>query len=262
MNDFVDNTAAGRLQGEVHETGRTRARASIIPAPAFRMNTRHMNAKAAKSLSSLSLPEELIARIKQGFYAPGQRLIEADLMADFAVGRSQVRETLKTLVGEGYLSFEKNRGACVRRFTRQEAVERARVREMLEGLAARQVAERKLDRATRAQLKQLQKDLDRGAKDKDFQAYSRLNEEFHEFILVQSGNEYAADLLRRLSVPLFRQQFTDLFTIDGLFTRNEDHRSITQAILDEDPDAAERAMREHVGNGIRAMLTLPDGVFA
>ena len=93
-------------------------------------------------------------------------------------------------------------------------------------------------------------------------SYSGLNEEFHEFILVQSGNEYAADLLRRLSVPLFRQQFTGLFTTEGLFDRNEDHRRITEALLAEDPVAAERAMREHVGNGIRAMLTLPDDVFA
>ncbi len=223
-----------------------------------------MNAKkkAAKSTSVHSLPDQLIARIKRGFYAPGQRLIEADLMTDFDIGRSMVRETLKTLVGEGYLSFEKNRGACVRRFTRQEAVDRAHVREVLEGLAARQVAERRLDKAARQQLKQLQKDLDKGAKDKDFNTYSRLNEEFHEFILVHSGNVYAADMLKRLSVPLFRQQFTGLFTIEGLFTRNEDHRKITQAILDEDPDAAERAMREHVGNGIRAMLSLPDDVFA
>lgn len=229
-----------------------------------------MNAKAAASAASATaeidsvqaLSEQLITRIKQGFYAPGQRLIEADLMTDFGIGRSKVRETLKTLVGEGYLSFEKNRGACVRRFTRQEAVDRARVREMLEGLAARQVAERGLDKAARAQLKQLQKALDKGAKDKDFNTYSGLNEEFHEFILTHSGNVYAADLLKRLSVPLFRQQFNGMFTIEGLFARNEDHRKITEAILAEDPEAAERAMREHVGNGIRAMQTLPDDVFA
>ncbi len=222
-----------------------------------------MPAKAAEATSVQSLSDQLIERIKRGVYAPGQRLIEADLMTDFAIGRSQVRETLKTLVGEGYLSFEKNRGACVRRFTRQEAVDRARVREVLEGLAARQVAERRLDKVGRQQLKQLQKDLDKGAKDRDFGNYSRLNEEFHEFILVHSGNVYAADLLKRLSVPLFRRQFTGLFTTtEGLFTRNEDHRKITQAILDENPEAAEQAMREHVNNGICAMLALPDDVFA
>jgi DNA-binding GntR family transcriptional regulator len=221
-----------------------------------------MTANAAESTSVQSLSDQLIARIKRGFYAPGQRLIEADLMADFAIGRSKVREALKTLVGEGYLSFEKNRGACVRRFTRQEAVDRARVREMLEGLAARQVAESALDKASRQQLKDLQKALDKSAKDKDFKTYSKLNEEFHDFILVHSGNAYAADVLKRLSVPLFRQQFTGLFTIEGLFARNEDHRKITRAILDEDPDAAEQSMRDHVCNGIRAMLTLDDDKFA
>lgn len=223
---------------------------------------RHMPAKAAEAPSLESLSDQLITRIKRGQYAPGQRLVEADLMTDFGIGRSQVRETLKTLVGEGYLSFEKNRGACVRRFTRQEAVDRARVREMLEGLAARQAAESRLDKSSRQQLKQLQKDLDKGARDRNFATYSRLNEEFHDFILVHSGNVYVADLLKRLTVPLFRQQFTGLFTGDGLFARNEDHRKITQAILGEDPEAAEQAMRDHVSNGIRDMLALPDDVFA
>lgn len=227
------------------------------------MNAKSGPARNAPSVQSAqSVADHIITRIKRGHYAPGQRLIEADLMQELDVGRSTVRETLKTLVGEGYLSFEKNRGACVRRFTRQEAVERARVREMLEGLTARQAAERPLDRAARQQLKDLQKQLDKGARDKDFTTYSRLNEAFHDFILTHSGNSYAADMLKRLSVPLFRQQFTGLFTIEGLFARNEDHREITRAILAEDPDAAERAMRAHVGNGIRAMLSLDDDYFA
>jgi DNA-binding GntR family transcriptional regulator len=100
-----------------------------------------MAAKPGESQSVQSLSDQLIARIKRGFYAPGQRLVESDLMTDFDMGRSKVREALKILIGEGYLGFEKNRGACVRRFTRQEAIDRARVREVLEGLAARQAAE-------------------------------------------------------------------------------------------------------------------------
>jgi DNA-binding GntR family transcriptional regulator len=233
-----------------------------VTAPALSASTRSATKGATKPTPAQQLPDLLIARIKQGFYAPGQRLIEADLMTDFGIGRSKVRETLKTLVGEGYLSFEKNRGACVRRFTRQEAVDRARIREMLEGLTARQAAERGLDKASREQLKQIQKALDKGARDKDFTVYSRLNEEFHDFILTQSGNVYAADLLRRLTVPLFRQQFTGLFTADGLFARNVDHQRITEALLAADPAAAEQAMREHVGNGIRDMLALRDDEFA
>jgi DNA-binding FadR family transcriptional regulator len=73
---------------------------------------------------------------------------------------------------------------------------------------------------------------------------------------------YAADQLKRLTVPLFRQQFTGLFRADGLFARNEDHRKITDAILAGDPAAAEQAMREHVGAGIRDMLALRDDEFA
>lgn len=212
--------------------------------------------------SGQSLAEQLIARIRSGFYAPGQRLIEAELMEDFDIGRGKVRETLRTLAGEGYLSFEKNRGACVRRFTRQEAIDRARVREMLEGLAARQAAEKGLDPEQRQKLMNLQEAMDRAAAAKDAITYTRLNEEFHTFVLTHSGNTYAADLVTRLSVPLFRQQFDRLFTIEGILSRNEDHRRITNALLVGDPDAAEQAMRNHISKGIHVMNQSDDGLFS
>lgn len=221
-----------------------------------------MPPQKATLLPGQFLAEQLIARIRSGFYAPGQRLIESELMEDFDIGRGTVRETLRTLAGEGYLSFEKNRGACVRRFTRQEAIDRARVREMLEGLAARQAAEKGLDHEQRQKLIDLQDAMDRAAAAKDALTYTKLNEEFHTFVLTHSGNTYAADLVTRLSVPLFRQQFDRLFTIEGILARNEDHRQITNALLAGDPDAAEQAMRNHISKGIYVMNQSDDGMFS
>ena len=221
-----------------------------------------MAAAKDESASVDSLSRQLVDRIRRGYYGPDQRLIESEIMQDFSVGRSKVRETLKTLVGEGYLTFEKNRGACVRRFTRQEAVDRARVREMIEGLAARQVAEKKLSAEAKKELRELQKAMNKAAREMDFGEYSTLNEQFHLFILQQSGNDYAADMLRRLSVPMFRLQFQRLFNNESFLTRHEDHRRIAKALLDADPDMAEQAMRDHLNKGIQAMSRLDDDLFA
>lgn len=221
-----------------------------------------MAAAKDESASVESLSRHLVDRIRRGYYAPGQRLIESEIMQDFSAGRSKVRETLKTLVGEGYLTFEKNRGACVRRFSRQEAIDRARVREMIEGLAARQAAEKKLSAEAKKELRELQKAMNKAARDMDFGEYSSLNEQFHDFILRQSGNVYVADLLKRLSVPMFRLQFQSLFTSESFLSRHEDHRRIARALLDADPDMAEQAMREHLNKGIQAMSRLDDDLFA
>ena len=64
--------------------------------------------------------ESLIRRhIREGRFAPGQRLIEVDLVKQFGVSQRQVREALRRLEAEGLVSIEKNRGASVRRVTRK-----------------------------------------------------------------------------------------------------------------------------------------------
>lgn len=208
------------------------------------------------------LAQTLIERIKSGVYAPGQRLIEADLIKSFDIGRSRLRETFRVLAGQGYLTIEKNRGVCVRRFTRQEAIERAHVREMLEGLLARQSAESPLNSEAKNELKTLQGDLDKAAEALDIETYAGLNERFHSFIIEHAGNEYARTMLQHVSIPVFRFQFTRLQSFKAMFERNIDHQAITDAILREDGEAAEAAMRLHLRNGIAAMSRLSDEDFA
>src|SRR5690606_40520336 len=103
-----------------------------------------MDAKPTARISDTAICDGIKSRIHRGGYAPGQRLIEVDLAEQFAVGRGRIREAFKTLVGEGYLEFVKNRGVYVRRFSRAEILEMGRVREVLEGLSARLAAEKEL----------------------------------------------------------------------------------------------------------------------
>ena len=77
-----------------------------------------MDIKPATRISDSAICDGIKTRIHRGGFAPGQRLIEVDLAEEFSVGRGRIREIFKTLVGEGYLEFIKNRGVYVRRFTR------------------------------------------------------------------------------------------------------------------------------------------------
>jgi DNA-binding GntR family transcriptional regulator len=49
------------------------------------------------------LIEQIRAAILDGLYKPGERLMEADVAAQFHVSRSPVREALQTLESEGTL---------------------------------------------------------------------------------------------------------------------------------------------------------------
>ena len=61
--------------------------------------------------------------VREGRYQPGERLVAADLAAQFDVSRAPVREALAILVGEGVVEIKKNYGARIRTFSVDELVE-------------------------------------------------------------------------------------------------------------------------------------------
>ena len=49
--------------------------------------------------------------IREARYAPGQRLVEPELVREFGVSRGSVREALRRLAAEGLVEWERFRGA-------------------------------------------------------------------------------------------------------------------------------------------------------
>jgi DNA-binding GntR family transcriptional regulator len=208
-----------------------------------------------------ALAEGMRERIRRGSYAPGQRLIEIDLAEEFGVGRGRIREVFRTLVGEGYLVFVENRGVYVRRFSKVEILEMGRVREVLEGLAARMAAERDLTSEQRSRLGRHQALLDSSAAGNDIDAYNHENYAYHATICDLSGNPLTAEFLTRVRLPLYRLQLPRSFTEDSMARSNRDHQVITSAILSGNPDAAEAAMRAHVRAGNQHVASLDERYF-
>src|SRR5919204_2708887 len=94
------------------------------------------SAKTAVDRAADGIRERLLA----GDYAPGQRLIEVELVEELQVGRNTVREALARLASDGVVKIEPHRGASVPRLSVKELEELYAVREVLEGLAARLAA--------------------------------------------------------------------------------------------------------------------------
>jgi DNA-binding GntR family transcriptional regulator len=78
------------------------------------------------------LLEELEKRIVDGKLAPGQRLVEQEVAAEFGVSRGPVREAFTELSRRGLLEVNARRGAGVRTFTERDICELYELRECLE----------------------------------------------------------------------------------------------------------------------------------
>ncbi|MDT7802568.1 MAG: hypothetical protein QOI78_6001, partial [Actinomycetota bacterium] len=116
--------------------------------------------------------------IVRGEFVPNQRLVEADLSAQFAASRASVRSALIELTNEGLVERVQNRGARVRAVSLEEAVEISEVRMMLEALCAAKAAERITD-AEIAELRELGDAMRAAVSSGDVVGYSGLNQRLH-----------------------------------------------------------------------------------
>ena len=91
------------------------------------------------------IAEQLTEAVHEHRLQPGAKLREDEVCEIFGVGRTIVRQALRSLEFEGLLTIEKNRGAFVSKPTLKEAHEVFQARALLEPTTARAAAERATD---------------------------------------------------------------------------------------------------------------------
>ena len=195
-----------------------------------------------------SIREAILA----GDFVPNQRLIEADLADRFGASRAGIREALGVLKGEGVVERVPHRGARVRAFTLDEAIEIAEVRRALESLCAAKAAERVTDGEI-AVLRALGEAMQRAVAVGDVLTYSVKNRELHALVRAVSGQGAAQNLIERLRGQSVRQQFRLAMKPGRPAVSVAEHQNIIDAICDRDPSAAESAMAAHLDSVIAAM---------
>jgi DNA-binding GntR family transcriptional regulator len=97
--------------------------------------------RPTKTLRELAL-DKVREAIVDGYFRPGDRLVERDLCAQLGVSRTIVREVLRHLESEGLVANLQNKGPIVAQLDLAEAKQIYEIRGALEGMAARLCAER------------------------------------------------------------------------------------------------------------------------
>lgn len=69
------------------------------------------------------LVDAIVDGVMAGRYAPGQRLIAADLAEEYGVSRAPIREALHMLAGESVVELIANRGARIRLLSVKERID-------------------------------------------------------------------------------------------------------------------------------------------
>ena len=205
-------------------------------------------------------------RILDGRYQANQYIREASVARELEVSRTPVREAFRELVSEGWLEAIPHRGCRVVSWTENDAREISEIRLVLETMAVAMACQR-MDSTTLNQLKQLCRDMeqcaDRVAETPEARnQLARLNHEFHQLLIVSSGNRRLINLLDSLvRGSVIRRNYAN-YQPHHLQRSMRHHEEIVQALEAGEASWAENLMRSHLLAGRGLQQEEPNGVSA
>ena len=207
--------------------------------------------KRFKSLTKL-LFEELKEAIVAGKLAPGERLFEAKLAASLKVGPVAIREALRALETEGYVTFRPDNEVVVSKPTRDEIEDYYTISGALEGLAARLAIERASPEEVE-HLRELHKTLKEACQKRDLAYYFDANTRFHRFIAEIARNERLYRLVDQLRQDIQKTRILALRAPQRLDYSMREHDQIMDAFLKRNSELAESTMVRHLKNQMQTL---------
>lgn len=211
------------------------------------------------------LIDQLQRRILNGQIEVGSWLRHASIAEEFGISRTPVREALRVLQARGIVTIVRNRGARVNGLSGRDIRELGQVRGELEGLAAELAATRiddlQLSRMQQAiadfqaAIDEYTADPERSRSREADERWSTTNEAFHGAILQASGNRQLVLSIEDVSRRLPRNSNYPAYAGNSRLLRQNlaEHQAIADAIIDQNPRAARRAMVKHIRSATESL---------
>ncbi|MCP4317231.1 MAG: GntR family transcriptional regulator [Hyphomicrobiales bacterium] len=197
----------------------------------------------------LELYQDLKRRILTLELQPGADLDESLLSKEYGISRTPLRDVFRHLAGEGYLSIENNRGACVSPLSHKTLRDFFLAAPMIYAATGRLAARN----ATRKQIAELadsathfDEALDTGSTNE----LSLYNNRFHQLIGLMADNEFLLPSHNRLLIDHARISQTFYRADDPALKKmlteaSRQHHEMVAAIRNRDENRSEALIYEH-----------------
>jgi DNA-binding GntR family transcriptional regulator len=175
----------------------------------------------------------------------GGHMVEDDLARNLNASRTPVREALRKLESEGLVKHHRRRGVEVRQLTSKEAADIYDVCMILEGYAARLVAEQ-ANADTLEKLQNLLSKMREAIEGGHHELEMALHQSFHFTIYENCKNKRVESLLKLFNdyIQLFRAY--SLKAEGRMQYSHEEHEQLLRAIEMQDGNSAEIYARKHL----------------
>jgi DNA-binding GntR family transcriptional regulator len=199
-------------------------------------------------------------RTLKGIYSSGLRITEQEIADATGVSRTPVREALRRLQAEGFVTLVPNQGAAVAEWSGQNIDDIFELRALLEPYGAARAAARitayELAELAALARKQYEESVRRAPG--YLRRVGEVNSRFHRALQEYSGNARLLSMMPALiDAPLVLKTFSKYEHFE-LVRSASHHLEIVSALESRDPEWAASVMRSHILAAHAALRGEPD----
>lgn len=205
-----------------------------------------------KTPANISIYKELERRIIDMEYKPGDPISEKELIEEFKVSRTPVREAILKLSQKGLLDLKPRVGTFVTQVDLEYVKQAYEVKKNLEGLAAELAS----FRATTAQIDELFEIIERfdhyDIVD-DYKECIKDDQRFHKIVREASGNPILIETLEELNIKTARFLQYIKYVIEDVNWFKTSLTEMATFIRNHDKEGARKCTEEHTKEFLKQM---------
>jgi DNA-binding GntR family transcriptional regulator len=196
------------------------------------------------------------ARIVEGAYTPGYRLVLGSIAKDLGFSVVPVREAIRRLEAEGLVTFERNVGATVAGIDPTEYLYTMQTLSIIEG-AATALSAPLIDAVAVARARAVNQEMRDCLQHFDPVRFTRLNQDFHSVLFEHCPNPHILDLVHRGWNRLASLRSSTFRFVPGRAQASvEEHEALLELIeTGADAETIEKAARLHRSATLEAYLS-------
>jgi DNA-binding GntR family transcriptional regulator len=208
-----------------------------------------LQAEDDRSLAGL-IARALAERIVSGDIAPGQRLRQDHVAAEFRASHVPVREAFRRLEAQGLVESEPRRGVRVPPLEPAAILEVTEMRAALETLALRHA----FDRIGAVERASARAAIASGEVSDDIRVWEAANRSFHRALVAPCGMRRLLASIDDLHRTGARFLFATWRALDWQQRSDDEHRALLAAVERRDRDEAELLLGAHIRDAGHALL--------
>lgn len=203
--------------------------------------------KIETSLLTNQVYNVLRGKIIAGDYQPGDKLDIYKLADEFGVSRSPVKGAVNQLVFDGLIEIIPRKGTYVTELDLIEFIEVLDARLMIELWAATQIMETVPKKKVEQWGKMVQEmDSILEMSPFPFDAYNKLDMQFHSMLIDWTGNNKIKELFSSLNTHVSLSRIVHSTSLESTIKRHQDHARLYESMKKRDLSSFSHAITDHI----------------